>query len=86
MITRERNWNPRYVLFQCAPSTETRGTRIRANERPPCGAWNIKRVSVDLPIQTRCECGRRPRIHDGTCYEFYTLREAQAWLEEVKSQ
>ena len=61
-----------YYVYQCAPSSETRGRR--ADHDKGCGHWAVRMSRTDLsahwpkPVQTKpCKkCGKRQRLNWGT--------------------
>ena len=53
----------KYLLFQCAPSSETRGRRPTHDNG--CKMWGVRMTTVPtFDIQTQCKwCGNRGRKH-----------------------
>ena len=79
----------KYLLFQCVPSTETRGRRPAHNNG--CFKWGVRMTKdSSLDIQTKCKwCGNRGRKNAGTVKEYSDRRDAEfemykrnSWGEE----
>jgi hypothetical protein len=80
-----------YIAYQCATSTETRGTRpVGVGFKAPlsadgCGHWNIRRMMNPLgeyrSIQgSPCtQCTRRQRLNRGNTYEAPQTEQVRDW-------
>jgi len=67
----------KYVLFQCVPSSETRGRRETHGNG--CFRWSVRMTKSDsLEIQTKCKwCGNRGRKNAGTVTVFESRQGAE---------
>ena len=67
----------KYLLFQCHPSSETRGRRPSHNNG--CFKWGVRMTKASsLEIQTRCRwCDNRGRKNEGTVEVFHKRRDAE---------
>jgi len=69
--------NRKYLLYQCVPSSETRGRRPTHNNG--CFKWAVRMTKdPNFNIQTKCKwCGNRGRKNAGTVEVFETRQEAE---------
>jgi len=76
-VTLKENNEMKYLLFQCVPSSETRGRRPSHNNG--CLKWGVRMTkNTTLEIQTKCKwCGNRGRKNAGTVQEYPSRQEAE---------
>jgi len=76
-MTVKENNEMKYLLFQCVPSSETRGRRPSHNNG--CLKWGVRMTkNASLEIQTKCKwCGNRGRKNAGTVQEYPSRQEAE---------
>ena len=67
----------KYLLFQCVPSSETRGRRETHGNG--CLKWGVRMTQREsLDVQTKCKwCGNRGRKNAGTVTVFENQKDAE---------
>lgn len=67
----------KYLLFQCVPSSETRGRRETHDNG--CLKWGVRMTQREsLDVQTKCKwCGNRGRKNAGTVTVFENQKDAE---------
>ena len=76
----------KYLLFQCVPSTETRGRRPTHSNG--CFKWGVRMTKdSNLEIQTKCRwCGNRGRKNEGTVKVYHERNEAELEMYKRNSR
>ena len=84
----QQHTETRFLLWQCTPTTETRGKKI---EQPKyCMNWHVRRSNrpmrigekVRAKMQMICpSCGNRPRKDEATVWVYDTREAANAECE-----
>jgi hypothetical protein len=69
----------KYLIYQCAPSSETRGWR--PTHEGGCMKWSVRSTKMPiigkLRLQAKCRhCGRRPRLDPARIDVFHVKDEA----------
>ena len=73
----------RFVLWQCSPTTETRGKK---KEESGCMNWSVRKTKKamrsNLKMQMICvNCTNRPRKDEATVWVYGTREDANAECE-----
>jgi len=74
VVENDRKYDRKWWVYQCAPSSETRGRR--ESHGNGCMRWNVRACRVSPPIQTKCRhCGNRGRKNAGQLVGPYPTRQ-----------